>query len=441
MKHLSHAALLAAGASVVAIPRAVAASPRAEVPANPLELITAIQTTFAEFKASNDTRLTQLEKRGEDPITADQVNKINADLSALTKALEKAQADLAAAKLGAGGPGSNLTPEARKHADSFNAWFRKGTEPAQAMRELEIAAALTTQSDPDGGYLVPTEMESTIDRVLGTVSTVRSLAKVMPIGTSEYKKLVNQGGATSGWVGEEETRSDTGTPTLREIAINVFEIYAQPASTQTALDDSRIDVAAWLGDEVSIEFGEQEGDAFVNGNGVKKPRGFLQYPTIANASYSWGNLGFVVSGNASGFITPTSSASPADCLIDLYYALKKGYRNGSTFLTSDLVAGKIRKFKDGQGNYLWAPPTGVDMPATLLGKPLETDDNMPDVGADAFPVAFGNFQRAYLILDRVGIRVLRDPYTSKPNVKFYTTKRVGGGVVNFEALKLLKIST
>jgi HK97 family phage major capsid protein len=439
MNKLSTAAILAAGATIAPMPRAIAANPRADA-VDPKALIEAIQTSFNEFKTQNDARLKQLEGRGEDPITAEQVNKINADLSALTKAVEKAQADAAAARLGGSG-GDALTPEGKAHAGAFNAWFRKGTEPSQAMRELEIAAALTTQSDPDGGYLVPTEMESTIDRVLGTVSTVRSLAKVMSIGTSEYKKLVNMGGATSGWVGEEETRGDTSTPVLREIAINVAEIYAQPASTQTALDDSRIDVAAWLGDEVSIEFAEQEGEAFVSGNGVKKPRGFLQYPTVANASYAWGSLGYVASGHASTFVTPTSSVSPADCLIDLYYALKKGYRNGAAFLTSDLVAGRIRKFKDGQGNYLWAPPTGLDMPATLLGKPIETDDNMPDVGADAFPVAFGNFQRGYLILDRVGIRVLRDPYTSKPNVKFYTTKRVGGAVVNFEALKLLKIAT
>jgi len=198
-----------------------------------------------------------------------------------------------------------------------------------------------------------------------------------------------------------------------------------------------MDLAAWLASEVGITFAEQEGAAFISGNGVRRPRGLLTYPTVANASYDWGSIGYVVTGAAAAFAT----SNPADAMIDLYYALKAGYRNGATWLTSDAVMATIRKFKDGQGNYLWAPPTGVDMPATILGKPVATDDNMPALGANAFPVAFGDFRRAYLILDRVGIRVLRDPYTSKPNVKFYTTKRVGGGLANFEAVKLLKCST
>jgi HK97 family phage major capsid protein len=330
-----------------------------------------------------------------------------------------------------------VSPEAKAHSDAFGAYFRKGMEPQSGMRELEVKAGLTTQSDPDGGYLVPTQMEDTIDRVLGTVSAIRGISRVINVSTSEYKKLVNMAGSGSGWVGEEESRPQTATPTLREIAISVMELYANPASTQTALDDARIDVAQWLADELSITFAEKEGAAFVSGDGVKKPRGILQYPTVDNGSYSWGNLGFVVSGAAAAF----ASTAPADALISLYYALRPGYRNGASFLTSDAVLGTIRKFKDGQGNYLFTPPQNEAAPATLLGKPIVTDDNMPALGANAFPVAFGNFQRAYLIVDRQGIRVLRDPYTNKPNVMFYTTKRVGGGVVNFEALKLLKCST
>jgi HK97 family phage major capsid protein len=193
---------------------------------------------------------------------------------------------------------------------------------------------------------------------------------------------------------------------------------------------------------VSIEFAEQEGAAFVSGDGVSKPRGILGYPTVLNDNYAWGKLGFVKTGAAADFVLtdPATDVSSADCLVDLYYALKAGYRNGATWLTSDKVMGRIRKMKDGNGNYLWAPPAAKAEVPTILEKPVVTDDNMPALGANKFPVAFGNFQRGYLIVDRQGVRVLRDPYTAKPNVLFYTTKRVGGGVQNFEAIKLLKCS-
>jgi HK97 family phage major capsid protein len=431
----AHAATMLSILAVPA-PRALCGRPRADAPTDPKALIEEIQRTFASFREQNDKRLDQLEKRGsEDVITSEQVETINNSLTALTKDLETLQAENAAMKLGAGA-GAVISAEAKAHSDAFHAWFRKGNEPAN-MRELEIKAALTTQSDPDGGFLVPTQMEGTIDRVLGTVSAVRGISRVINVSTSEYKKLVNMGGAGSGWVGEEEARPATGTPTLREIAINVAELYANPASTQTALDDSSFNVEQWLADEVSIAFAEKEGAAFVSGDGVKKPRGLLAYPTVDNSSYAWGSLGFVVTGAAAAF----ASTNPADALISLVYALKQGYRSDGTFLTSDAVLGTMRKFKDGQGNYLFQPPTGPEAPATLLGKPIVTDDNMPALGAGNFPVAFGNFKRGYLIVDRVGIRVLRDPYTNKPNVQFYTTKRVGGAVVNFEAIKLLKCST
>ena len=408
---------------------------RAEATDDPTKLVGEIQKAFSAFREANDKDIADLKKGMGDVVQTEKVDRINADIAALQKTVDLHAAAVAAMKVG---PGAGDDPDVSAHATAWNTWFRKGDRAVDAdMRELEVKAKLTTQSDPDGGYLVPTETENTIDRVLGTVSAVRSLARVVNISTSEYEKLVSQGGASSGWVGEEDSRPETDTPTLRKIAINTGEIYAQPAATQTSLDDARLDIATWLADEVSIEFAEQEGAAFVNGNGVKKPRGFLQYDTVENGSYAWGKLGFKVSGAAAAF----ASSNPADALIDLYYALKAGYRNGASWLTSDAVMGSIRKFKDGQGNYLWAPPTGPDMPATILGKPVATDDNMPALGAGAFPVAFGNFQRGYLITDRQGVRVLRDPYTSKPNVLFYTTKRVGGGVVNFEAIKLLKCST
>lgn len=400
-------------------------------------ILNELKTTFEQFKAAREEEIKGINAKFDDVVTKEKVDRINDEITTLNKALNDANAVIAAMRVG--GAGEQADPDKREHADAFNRWFRRGVD--NGLADLEVKAKLTTQSDPDGGYLVPEEMETTIDRVLGTVSTIRSLARVVTISTDTYKKLVNMGGAASGWVGEEAARPETDGPSLREIAINTGELYAMPASTQKMLDDGRIDVAGWLGDEVSVEFAEQEGAAFANGNGVNKPRGLFQYDKVANASYAWGKTGFIASGKADGFLAPTASVSPADALIDLYFALKAGYRNGAAWLMSDATMATVRKFKDAQGAFIWAPPTAAGEVATILGKPVHTDDNVDAVSAGAFPVAFGNFQRAYLIVDRAGIRVLRDPFTSKPNVLFYTTKRVGGGIVNFEAVKLLKIST
>lgn len=403
---------------------------------SPAAILNELQKTFEEFKAERTKELDDINNKLGDVVQTEKVDRINAEIDRLGKELDTVNSSLAAVRVG--GSGEPVDPAKAEHAQAFNRFFRKGVDAGLA--DLEVNAKLTTQSDPDGGYLVPEEMEGTIDRVLGTVSTIRSLSRVVNISTDTYKKLVNMGGASSGWVGEESARTGTDSPTLREIAINTGELYAMPAATQKMLDDARIDVASWLAEEVSTEFAEQEGDAFANGNGINKPRGILSYTNVANASYSWGNLGYVATGEAAVFKTPTTSVSPADCLIDLYYSLKQGYRNGASFLMSDATMNTVRKFKDADGAFIWAPPTGAAEVATILGKPVYTDDNMPAVGADAYPIAFGNFQRGYMIVDRMGVRVLRDPFTSKPNVLFYTTKRVGGAVVNFEAIKLLKVA-
>lgn len=406
--------------------------------ANAAAILNELKTTFEQFKAAREEELAGINAKFADVVTTEKVDRINADIALLNKALNEANQAIAAAVIGAAG-GINHDPDVQEHASAFNKWFRKGVD--NGLSDLEVKAKLTTQSDPDGGYLVPEETETTIDRILGTVSVLRSLSRVISISTDTYKKLVSMGGASSGWVGEEDDRPNTDTPTLREIVINVGEIYANPYATQTMLDDGRIDVAAWLGDEVSIDFAEQEGAAFVSGNGKKKPRGILTYENVANANYAWGKIGYIATGQAAAFATASATVSPADCMIDLYYALKSGYRNGASWLMSDAVMGTVRKWKDADGAFIWSPPAAAADVATILQKPVYTDDNMPGVAANTFPVAFGNFNRGYLIADRFGIRVLRDPYTRKPYVQFYTTKRVGGGVVNFEAIKLLKVAT
>jgi HK97 family phage major capsid protein len=392
-----------------------------------------LQQAFAAFKAEHGEQIKEVKKGFDDVVKAEKVDRINASVTELQAALDQTNAQLAALKLNGSG-GNDNDPARAEHAQAFNQFFRKGAEAN--LRDLEVKAKLTTQSDPDGGYVVPTQMESAIDRVLGTMSTMRSLATVRPIGAATYKKLVNVGGATSGWVGENSGRPETATPRLIGLEFGMKELYAQPGATQTMLDDAGMNIEQWLADEVSIEFAEQEGAAHISGNGIDEPRGLLSYDTVANASYAWGKLGFVVSGHASAF----AASNPSDAFLDLIYALKRGYRQNASWLMNDATVGKIRKFKDGQGNYLWQPSALAGEPASFMGYPVADDDNMPDVAANAFPIAFGDFKRGYLILDRIGVRVLRDPFTSKPNILFYTTKRTGGGVQNFEAMKLMKIS-
>lgn len=403
---------------------------------NVKQLLEDIQRSFNEFKSERDKEIADLKKGMGDVVQTEKVDRINTEISKLQKAIDETNTMIAALKLGNGGSGP-VSAEVKAHANAFDKFFRKGVD--NDLRDLEVKAALRTASDEDGGYLMPEEMAGTIDRVLGTVSAMRDLATVLPIGAGTYKKLINMGGAGSGWVGEEEARPETPTPKLVELVFTIMEIYANPAATQTALDDSRMDLAQWLANEVSITFAEQEGAAFITGDGIKRPKGILAYDTVPNANYGWGKLGYTPTGVAAALTDGSNNGT--DKLIDLYYSLKQGYRNGAQWLMSDLVMNAVRKFKDTEGNYIWAAPTEAGEVATVLGKPVSTDDNMQAVGANAFPVAFGNFKRGYLILDRFGIRVLRDPYTNKPNVHFYTTKRVGGGVQDFAAIKLLKVAT
>ncbi|CAN5480112.1 phage major capsid protein [soil metagenome] len=401
---------------------------------DPKTLIEALNKAFAEFKTNHEEQIKEIKAGYTDVVKTEKVDKINAEVTKLQKSCDDIARQIAAIKVGPAG-GKDTDPNKAAYATAFDKFFRRGVDAN--MGELAVKASLTTNSDPDGGYTIPEEMEKSIDRVLENASVMRQLATVRSISTSTYKKLITTSGAASGWVGETEARPETAGPKLSAIEINTMELYANPAASPALLDDSALDIAQWLADEVNMEFAEQEGDAFLNGDGNNKPRGLLNYDKIANASWAWGKIGYITSAGAADF----AASNPGDRLIDLIYSLKRGYRNNATFLMNDLTISKVRKFKDGQGNYLWQPSVQVGSPASLLGKAVETDDFMPDVGANAYPVAFGDFKRAYMIVDRIGIRVLRDPFTNKPYVHFYTTKRVGGGVTNFQAVKLLKIET
>lgn len=301
-----------------------------------------------------------------------------------------------------------------------------------------IRAAMTSDSNPDGGYLIPRTIEVQIARIARDATPMRSLARVVTTESNSYVKTVSLNGPTATWVGEKETRNQTPGMKLSELEFVVDELQAMPAVTQRLLDDARVDVAGELSLEIATAFSEMEDTSFVNGDGVRKPRGFMTATKVANASWAWGKLGFTTTGVANNIFDNTHNG--VDALHDIYYSLKAPYRANATWLMNSNTANVLSKLKDGEENYLWQPSMQVGMPASLLGRPVVIDENMPGIEADTFPVAFGDFERGYLIVDRTGIRVLRDPYSSKPYVLFYTTKRVGGGVQDYAAIKLLKIA-
>jgi HK97 family phage major capsid protein len=393
-----------------------------------------LRQAFEAFKTEHAGELNGIKSKFDDVVQKEKVDRINADIGRLQSSMDDIARQMAAARIGPGGQPVNQDRVA--HAAAFERFFRKGD--ATNLRELEVKAALSTGSDPDGGYTVSETVEQTIDRVLAQVSAVRALATVRTIGTASYRKLVTISGAASGWVAEKSSRPETGIPGLSELEFPAMELYANPYATQSLLDDSRVDIAAWLADEVSLSFAEKEGAAFVAGDGVAKPRGIASYDMVADAQYAWGKIGFVKSGVAAALSDANNNG--VDALLDVVYALKQGYRNNASWLMNRTTTAAVRKLQDDNGEYLWQPSVQAGEPARLLGYPVADDDNVADVAANAYPVWFGDFRRGYLVVDRAGVRVLRDPYSAKPYVQFYTTKRVGGGVQNFEAIKALKIA-
>ena len=314
-------------------------------------------------------------------------------------------------------------------------YLRKGLETGLASLE---AKSLNMATPGDGGYAVPEAIDQLIETRLRSISPLRAVASVVQVGTANYKKLVATSGFASGWVAETAQRPETATPTFAEIAPPWGELYANPAATQAMLDDAVFDVESWLAGEIALEFAAQEGAAFISGTGTNRPKGFLAYPTAAtkDAIRPFGTLQHVATGAAGNF----AASDPADKLVDLVHALRPAYRQGAVFLMNSATLARIRKFKDGDGNFLWRPALVEGQPATLLGYPVIEAEDMPDIAADSCAVAFGNFAHGYVIAERTGTRILRDPYSNKPFVHFYATRRVGGAVVNSEAIKLLKFS-
>lgn len=302
----------------------------------------------------------------------------------------------------------------------------------------EEVKAATIGSGPKGGVAVPIEIDSVIDRVLRAVSPIRAIAQIVEVGSANYRKLITTTGVVSGWVSETGVRAETDTPDFAEIAPPMGELYANPAASQAMLDDAMFDVERWLGEEIGREFARAEGVAFVSGDGVNKPRGFLSAPNSAldDATRAFGTLQFVASGAAGAF----AAANPQDRLIDLVHALGAPYRQGAVWVMNSGTLARVRKMKDLDGSFLWQPALAADQPATLLGYPVIEAAAMPDVAADSLSIAFGNFQAGYLIAQRRETVVLRDPFSNKPFVHFYATRRVGGAVVDSRAIKLMRFS-
>ncbi len=379
---------------------------------------------FEVYKETNDRDLAEIKTRGAaDPVTTDKLARIDRALDELSLKARRPQL---------GGP-EPISRSHLAHKSAFDTYVRKGE--TTGLLDLE-AKALSVGTGADGGYLVPTETENTVNRALRDISPIRAIAGVRQVSGSVYKKPFSLTGPGTGWVGETAARPETTTPNLAELSFPTMELYAMPAATSALLDDSAVNIDEWIAEEVRVAFAEQEGAAFVNGNGVNKPRGFLDYPNVANASWSWGNVGFITTGVAGAF----PAANPTDKLIDLAYSVKSAYRANAHFVMSRATQAAIRKFKDADGNYVWQPAQRPGEAPTLLGHPVAESEDMPSIAVDAHAIAFGDFRRGYLVVDRVGIRILRDPYSSKPYVLFYTTKRVGGGIQDFNAIKLLKFA-
>ena len=385
---------------------------------------------FEAFKGANDERLGALERRSADVVADEKVERINRALDEHKRVLD--DLTLAAARPELGGE-RKTSCETLERKSAFDRYVRKGDSAALDALELK---AMSAGSPADGGYTVPLEIEQTIDRILAKASPLRAISTVRQIGSNVYRKPIATQGAATGWVAETDARVSTAAPVLSAIDYPAMELYAMPAATATLLDDSQVDIEQWLAGEVQIVFAEQEGAAFVSGNGTTQPKGFLSEPVVADASWSWGKLGIIASGADGAFAT----SNPSDALVNLAYAPKQGYRANGTFVMNRKTESVIRKFKDNVGNYIWQPGAAAGQPPTLFGYPVAEAEDMPDIASGSLSIAFGDFARGYLVVDRVGIRTLRDPYSAKPYVLFYTTKRVGGGVQNFEAIKLMKFS-
>jgi len=395
-------------------PRALIGTVRADA-TDPKALVAQLNNAFEEFKAANDQKLAS---KIDDVVLDTKLGAINNALSDIEAALNE---KIAAAALNSAVIG-DIQPTNPEYVSAFKAHMRRG----------EVQAAMSVGTAADGGYLAPVEWDRTITNKLKQISPIRANSQVIQISTPGFSKVYNDGVIGSGWVGETAARPATTTPGLTSLAFAIGEIYANPQITQQALDDVATNLEQWLADEVDGEFAIQENTAFLSGNGTNKPNGILTYVTgAANAAT-----------HPFGAITGTTVAGAAavttDEVIDLVYSLPSERNQNAKFFMNRTSLGKLRKLKDGQNNYIWQPSYVAGEPSTLQGYPVVEVPGMPNMTTGLISILFGDMEATYLVIDRIGTRVLRDPFTNKPYVGFYTTKRVGGGVKNPEYMRFIK---
>ena len=361
-------------------------------------------------------------------------DRTEAEVTALRTDVEEVKARVDRISRAAARPALALAPSGQETAPEVKGFVDGYLRRGAAHEIKSISGAVPS----DGGYAVPRQIDAAIARVLTAISPIRSIAQVVQTGSAGYRKLVTTGGTASGWVSETAARPGTATPDFHEIAPPTGELYANPAASQAMLDDVGFDLEAWLASEIAVEFARAEGAAFVNGSGINQPEGFLTAPatTAADGVRSFGSLQYIGSGDAAGL-----GGSPELRLIDLVHTLKAGHRQGASFVMNSATLAEVRKVKTADGDFLWQPGLVEGQPDRLLGYPVIEAEDMPDVAAGTYPIAFGNFRHGYLIAERSATQILRDPFTNKPFVHFYATKRVGGQVLDGNAIKLLKIES
>ncbi|MGC1504857.1 MAG: phage major capsid protein [Sulfitobacter sp.] len=326
-------------------------------------------------------------------------------------------------------PLGGATDTSAPHQKAFNTYLRNGDDDGLRGLELE-GKSLSTAVNSDGGYLVDPQTSATVQSVLNATASVRAIASVVQVEATSYDVLVDHTDVGAGWATESGAQAETDTPQIDRITIGLHELSALPKASQRLLDDSAFDIEGWLAGRIADKFARAEAAAFVNGDGVDKPKGFLTHSAVDNDIWTWGNLGYVPS-EVDGEVTP-------DAIIELVYALGAQYRANGAFVMNSKTAGRVRKLTDADGRFLWSDGLAAGEPAMLMGYPVLVAEDMPDAATDSFSIAFGDFRAGYTVAERPDLRILRDPFSAKPHVLFYATKRVGGDVSDFAAIKLLK---
>ncbi len=321
------------------------------------------------------------------------------------------------------------------HQKAFNAYLRSGDDDGLRGLTLE-GKAMSSAVAADGGYLVDPQTSERIQSLLLSTSSLRSVANVVQVEATSFDVIVDRSEVGSGWATESAAATESATPVIERISIKLHELAAMPKASQRLLDDSAFDVEGWLAEKIATRFIRAEAAAFINGDGVDKPKGILLPTKVANASWTWGQIGYIPTGAAADFATTNG----ADCIINLVYALGADYRANGSFVMNSKTVGAVRKMKDADGRFLWSDGLAAGEPSRLMGYPVVVSEDMPDIAANAYAVAFGDFRSAYTIAERPDLRILRDPFSAKPNVLFYANKRVGGDITDYAAIKLLKIA-